>query len=258
MAQRSIIKAENAFKEILRFEPQKLVTSNPEAIDDFIKSSDNNPDFQVAEVVRNFTGLAEIEEERMESEIQKKALLELKSIQEQAYSEAFEIGIAEGRRQAFVETSEQIETKLDELDKLLNSIRSSKIHFLNSNEHHLVKMVYFLSTKLALFEVSERSQEAILSVLRSAVSASHGDETVRVSVSPDQIDFLEVLQKEKSRDLDFLKNVELTPQEGIRPGGCIITTNYSEVDARIEERINKLWEEIKGAIPPIKEVMTNE
>lgn len=258
MAQRSVIKAEVAFEEIVRFEPQKLLASNPEVMDDLVKATEKNNDFQIADVVRNFTGLAEIEVKRMEGEIEKKAMEELKTIQEQAYSEAFDLGLTEGRRQAFAEASEEIEQRLSELDRLLGAIRDSSLHFLNNNENHLIKMVYFLATKIALFEISERSNEAIQRVLRSCVNASHSEEAVKVVVAPEQIDFIESLQKQKNRDLEFLKNMEFSPQEGIQPGGCIIATNYSEIDARLEERVNKLWEEIRDSIPPLKDSIVHE
>jgi flagellar assembly protein FliH len=253
MAQRSVIKAEFAFQEVLRFEPQRLTAATSEGMDELVKAQDHNADFQIAEVVRNFTGLAEIEGQRIENEIEEKALEELKAIQEQAYSEAFDLGMIEGRRQAFTTNSEEIDRRLGELDKLITTIRDLKVHFLNSNENQLIKMVYYLATKMAMFEVSERSNEAIQSVLRECVTATHSEEHLRVIVSPDQIEFLETLQKERKREIEFLKNVEFTPQEGISPGGCIIATNYSEIDARLEERINKLWEEIRDSIPPLKD-----
>lgn len=257
MAQRVVIKAEFAFQEVLKFEPQHLESTDPEEIEELVKVNDQNQDFRVAEVVRNFTGLAELEVKRIESEIEKRALEELKSVQEQAYSEAFDLGMSEGRRQAFATHSDEIEKRILELDKLVRSIRDSKIHFFNSNENQLMKMVYYLATRLAMFEISENKNHAIQNVLKECIVAAHGDETVRVTVSPEQFDFLETLQKERQRELDFLKVVEFTPQDGITSGGCIITTNYSEVDARVEERIKKLWDEVRDSIPPLKDTVEN-
>lgn len=257
MVQKNVIKAEHAFQEVLRFEPQRLNSTTPESMQELVSVQDHNTDFQIAEVVRDFTGLAELEVKRIESEIEKRALEELKSIQEQAYSEAFDLGMDEGRRQAFVKKSEEIDKSVNDLDHLVTAIRNAKIHFLNSNENQLVKMVFYLATKIAMFEISEKSKEAVQAVLRECITVSHSEETVRVIVAPEQIDFLETLQKERKRDLEFLKNVEFTPQDGISSGGCIITTNYSEIDARIEERVSKLWDEIRSSIPPLKDSVGN-
>lgn len=253
MAQRSIIKAEFTFQDVLKFEPQKLFSASPQNMEDLVRAQEHNQDFQIAEVVRNFTGLAEIEEKRIDNEIEKKALEELKTIQEKAYSEAFEIGLIEGRKKAFDEAVIEINTRIAELDKLIGSIRDSKSLFLSSNENQLIKMVYYLSTKLAMFEISEKSKEAILAVIRSCVKLTQGEENIKLCISPDQLEFLELLQRDQKREFEFLKGIEFIPQEDIQAGGCIIVTNFSEIDARLEVRIQRLWEEMRDSIPPLRE-----
>lgn len=253
MGSKSIIKSKSVFQEVLRFEPQKLISVSPESMDELVNASQMNDDFRIADVVKNFTGLAEIEDKRTENEIERRALEELKSIQEQAYSEAFELGVSEGRRQSFLSNTDEIEKRLKDLDLIVSALRDLKIHFLNSNENQIIKMAFYMATKIALFEIDKNSKEAILSVLRQCVSLSHEEETIKISVAPEQLEFLEILQKEKNREFDFLKKVEFSPQEGIRIGGCIIATNYSEIDARVEERIGKLWTEIQSSSPPLKD-----
>lgn len=257
MLNKNIIKSEKAYEEILKFEPQKLISTTVESMDELIKIKEMNNDFLISDVVKNFTGLAELEGKRAEREIEKKALEELKTVQEQAYAEAYELGLSEGIKKAFIDNSEIINTRINELDLLIKNIRDSKIHFLNSNESQLMKMVFYLATKVALFEVSKQPNEAIIKVLKECIKISHGEEKIKVGVSPIQVEFLETLQKEQNREYEFLKNVEIIPQDGVRAGGCVITTNYTEINAQIEERIEKLWSEMLSIIPPIKDQVEN-
>lgn len=252
MLQKVIIKSDQSIQEVLKHEPQKLVSTQPENIDELIRIKELSHDFLISDIVKNFTGLAEVEEKKAESEIERKALEELKAIQEKAYSEAYELGLEEGRKKAFFETSEDINKGIQELNHLISSIRNSKIHFLNNNENQLLKMTFYLAGKIALFEIENKSEKAVLEVLKECVSISHSEEKIKIGVAPEQFDFLETLQKEHNREYDFLKRAEFLPQNDIRLGGCVITTNYSEIDARIEERIEKLWVEIQGTIPPLK------
>jgi len=258
MGSKNIIKSKSVFQEVLKFEPQKLIAVSTESMNELMSANKFNDDFRIAEVVKNFTGLAEIENKQIENEIERRALEELKSIQEQAYSEAFELGVSEGRRQSFLSSSEEIDKRLKDLDLLISTFRDLKIHFLNSNENQIIKMAFYLATKIALFEIDRNSKDSMIAVLRECVNISHEDETIKVSVAPEQLEFLETLQKETKREFEFLKNVEFSPQEGIRVGGCIIATNYSEIDARIEERIEKLWKEIQNSIPPLKDKIEQE
>ncbi len=257
MGLKSIIKSEYVFQEVLKFEPQRLNAISAESMDELVSASRLHNDFKIADVVKNFTGLAQIESEQIENEIERRALEELKSVQEQAYSEAFELGASEGRRQAFLSHSDEIEKRLNDLDHLVSSIRDLKVNFLNSNENQIIKMAFYLASKIALFEIKQNSRDAVLAVLRDCINLTHQEESIKVGVAPEQLEFLEALQKEKKREFEFLKNVEFLPQEGVTLGGCIITTNYSEIDARIEERIEKLWKEIQSSTPPLKDRLEN-
>ena len=53
-----------------------------------------------------------------------------------------------------------------------------------------------------------------------------------------------------------MKKVKLDPVENMSPGGCIITTNYGQIDARFEERVSKLWEGIEENLPRVKETIS--
>lgn len=258
MASSNIIKAEVAFQRVLHFEPQKLSAGNFEELNNFVRQMEENPEFQVAEVVRTFTGLAEMEDQRIESEIERKALEQLKEIQEEAYSEAYSLGLQEGQQKAFEEKAAEIDARLSELEKLIENLRHLKVHFVNNNENQLMKIVLFLATKVAMFEISERPNEAIQSVLRKCITATNEDEQMRVMVAKEQIEFLEVLKKERKKEFNFLKNAEFHGEEGLMPGGCKIETNFSEIDAKLEERVNRFWSEVLESIPPIKDRLENE
>lgn len=258
MASSNIIKANVAYQKILQFEPQKLSMANFEQLNEMVRHMDANPEFQVAEVVRNFTGLAEMEGQRIESEIERQALEQLKSIQEEAYQEAYNLGLQEGQQKAFQDKAAEIDARLADLDELITNLRDLKVHYINNNENQLMKMILYLATKVAMFEISERPQEAIRSVLRRCITVTNEDEQMRVMVAPDQIQFLDLLKKERKKELNFLKNVEFHAEEGLSKGGCKIETNFSEIDARIEERVGRLWDEVLQSIPPIKDRLENE
>ena len=82
---------------------------------------------------------------------------------------------------------------------------------------------------------------------------SQGVEEVVVQVSPSQLEFLEQLRQQRGREFDFMKRVKLEPVEGIQEGGCVIITNYGEVDARLEERLDKMWKELLENLPKVQD-----
>jgi flagellar assembly protein FliH len=256
MGYRGIIKAERSFEKVLSYEPKKIQPIDSSTMDNMVMAQQAGSEFKIAEVVRSFTGLKELEQQEVETAIERRALEQLKSIEEKAYKEAFELGLEEGRKEAFKVYSEKINEKLQALEELINQISNMKTHFLNSNENHLITLVYHLAKRIAFSEISEKYNEVILNVLSESVKLAHSEEKIRVHVSGKQIEFLETLQKENSRDLEFLRQIDLVADDKIEVGGCVIATNYSEVDARIEQRVEQLWLALKDTIPPVKDVVS--
>jgi flagellar assembly protein FliH len=255
MGYRGVIKADRTFEKVLSYEPKKIEAVDSVTMDKMVQAKQLDSDFLIAEVVKDFTGLKELELQEVESSIERRALEQLKAVQEKAYKEAYNLGLEEGRKEAFKSYSDQIDERLNNLNELVAYIANMKKHFLNSNENHLVTLTYHLAKRIAFTETSEKYNDIIVNVLSESVRLAHSDEKIRIHVSDKQVEFLDTLQKENSRDLEFLRQVELVSDPSIKVGGCIISTNYGEVDARIEQRVEQLWLALKDTIPPVKEVV---
>jgi flagellar assembly protein FliH len=119
------------------------------------------------------------------------------------------------------------------------------------NEAHMVQMLFHLASKLAQ-EHLEYENQPIVEVIRQAVDLAQGEENVTVHISEKQMSFIENLQSQKKVEFDFLDKIKLISNPEITPGGCIIETNYGEVDSRVEQRIEKLWTNLKENIPRVK------
>ena len=81
---------------------------------------------------------------------------------------------------------------------------------------------------------------------------SQDEEEIRVQVPQSQFDFISALKNETGREFEFLKKIKFEGNSEIRAGGCLVETNFGEVDARVEQRIASLWETLKENLPRIK------
>ncbi|RYZ63978.1 MAG: flagellar assembly protein, partial [Proteobacteria bacterium] len=67
--------------------------------------------------------------------------------------------------------------------------------------------------------------------------------------------FIEELKKQTGRNFEFLKKVKIEASPEVTNGGCIVQTNYGEVDARVEQRIDSLWAAFQENMPKVKPVV---
>jgi flagellar assembly protein FliH len=240
-----------AAERVLEFVPKKFELGTPEQAIDYLTHKQRGADFHLSDALRVQTGIDEIEKAREEERIELRALELLKEVQEPAYKEAYELGLSEGRQEAFNKFSAQITEKLETLESMLKSLENAKSEILNFNETHMMTLVFQVASKLARVEV-ERNDQALVEVLRGAVSLAQDEEDITVHVAPAQHEFVEELKKHNGRQFEFLKKIKFEPSEDVGPGGCIVETNYGEVDARIEQRVASLWSAMAEQMPKVK------
>jgi flagellar assembly protein FliH len=236
---------------IMEYKPKDFAAITPAAALDYLIQKKQGSDFLMSDVLRETTGVAEIERQSEQQKIEDLALEKVALIQEQAYTQGFDLGKTEGRKEAFEKGSSEINTGLEQIQIMLQKLGQIKTELIHQNETHIMTMIYKIAEKLA-FDHIESKPEVILSVIQKSIETAQADEDITVSVAPEQMQFLENMKLQNNREFEFLKNIKLQSVASIEAGGCIVETNYGVIDARIPERTSKLWDEIKQALPKVK------
>lgn len=250
---RAVVKSAVAKQTILEFKPQKIELKTPEQAMYYLeKKKEKGSDFRMSDVIKVQTGVQKIETHLSEEDIEKRVLSRLKEVQESAFQEAYQLGLDEGRKEAFQQAALDIESRLKKMDTLLTAITNLKMELIQQNESHLVQLAFHMASRIAHAEV-KADPAVITQVIKDALQMAQIEEEVIVHVSPLQIEFLETLKAEGKREFEFLKKVKMEPSDSVSEGGCVIQTNYGEIDARFEERVNKLWAAISESLYRVKD-----
>ncbi|MGZ3774881.1 MAG: FliH/SctL family protein [Pseudobdellovibrionaceae bacterium] len=248
---RSVLSKEVAEKTVLEFVPMRFDLGTPEQALNYLEEKNKGSDFRMNDVIRIQTGVDQFEQRSDEDKIEAAALDKLKEIQESAYQEAYALGLEEGRKKAFEKVSSEIAERMEHLDQLLNSMKDLKKDLVVFNESHLIQLVFYMASRLAKTEL-QGNMDAMLKILRDAIGLSQDEENITVRVSSSQFKFLEEVRQETGREFEFLKRIHLEPSDEISDGGCIVETNYGEVDSRIEQRVEELWTALAENMPKVK------
>jgi len=248
---KSVLSKELADETVLEFVPMRFDLGTPDPARGYLDEKAKGSDFRMNDAVRIQTGIDQVEKVSEEEKVEAAALEKLKEIQEQAYKQAYELGLEEGRKKAFDNISEKIAASMNNLDQTLLALKSLKKDLSTFNESHLVQLAFQMAARLAKTEL-EGNQEAMVQILRDAVGLAQDEEEITVQVSQSQFEFLEELKKETGRDFEFAKKIRFEPNATITDGGCIVETNYGEVDARTEQRVQQLWDSLSENLPKVK------
>ncbi|MCC2679249.1 MAG: flagellar assembly protein [Pseudobdellovibrio sp.] len=236
---------------ILSYTPKQFNFGTPEAALDYLKEKELGSDFIMSDVLRNTTGVEEIERLSEEQKIEQKVLDKISLLQEDAYKMAYDLGFEEGTKKAIEDKTAELEQKLAELGQLTATLTKIKEEMVYQNEAHMLRMIYEIASRLAFDHVTEK-QEVVLIMIKKAIEEAQAEENVNVRVSSAQLEFLEQVKQSSGREYEFLKKVKFEGVDNVSVGSCVVETNYGVIDARIEERIDKLWNELKQAMPKVK------
>ena len=241
----------NTEVSVLDYSPKQFNFGTPEAALDYLKQKEKGSDFLLSEVLRTTTGVEEIERLSEEQKIEHKVLEKLALLQEDAYKKAYDLGFEEGLKKAHEEKTAELNQQIEETSNLIVSFNVIKEELIRQNEAHIIKLVYEIACKIA-FEHIEENQDSVLNVIKKAIETAQVEENVNVLISPLQLEFLEKMKNSSNRENEFLKKIKFVDSDQVSPGSCIVETNYGVIDARIEERVQKLWSELKEALPKVK------
>ncbi len=222
------------------------------AIQSETKPGSSQHDFHIDRLVAKQTGVEELERMSIEEKVELEALSRVKALQENAYAQAYQIGIEEGREKAFSEYRNVLVEKFNHFDTLVASVETLKSDLVSFNESHIVSLIFYMAKRLAMSEVTQKP-ELILEVVRHAIESAQTEEKISIRVSPEDFKFIEGAKEKLGKEFEKVKRAKFEASDSVKSGGCIVQTNYGDVDATVEQRLEKLWNAVMEKLPKVKD-----
>lgn len=246
---KSILKKETASNVVFDFQPREFpMVVHPSASSFVSAPAFQSTDFQLNPLAAEQSGIARLRRDALNDKIEEEALLQLKSVQEKAYREAYELGLTEGRDQAFQAQNQILDQKVKDLDSILALFNDLKSRLVADHEVHLIDMVYRLASRIAMREI-KKDPDSILPVISKIVADAQSDEQVTIHLSKSDFEFVEEVRVKTGKAADELRRVKLEVQDNITPGGCYLESNYGSIDATVEMRVQRAWDALEDRLP---------
>jgi flagellar biosynthesis/type III secretory pathway protein FliH len=96
-------------------------------------------------------------------------------------------------------------------------------------------------------EINERPDNSIR-IMRNALQMARGQECIKIKANPVDGETARNLLHEEIQDTDAVDKVEVVADKSIDPGGCLIETDFGNIDARIEQQLNSAASQLKSQI----------
>ncbi|RPJ03313.1 MAG: flagellar assembly protein FliH [Spirochaetaceae bacterium] len=167
---------------------------------------------------------------------------------EQIENEAFERGYREGHEQGFKGGKDEVDRLIERLHLILSKAIEKRNEIIEVSETQLVNLVLLISKKV-IKVISENQKNVVINNVIQALRKlkSRGDVVIRVNLSDLELTTEHI--KDFMKMVENVKSVTVLEDSSVDKGGCIIETDFGQIDARISSQLHEIEEKIVELMP---------
>ncbi|MCX8029811.1 MAG: flagellar assembly protein FliH [Brevinematales bacterium] len=194
---------------------------------------------------------AEKEKEKIISEahreadnIIRQAQIEAERIKKEAYEKGYQQGLDDG----FNAGKNEIVILSQRLKEITSYIVNKRTEIVNKSEREVVELALEVVRKV-LKEIRENEKDVVIRQIKYILSKLAGSTKFIVRINPED---MKVVSKHKDEFLKLIEegsDVKIFEDNFVEPGGCIVETDTTTIDAQITSQLIEIEEKIKTLLP---------
>ncbi len=184
------------------------------------------------------------EAERKAKELVEDAERRVTSLEEEARKK----GYADGKEQGFKDGEGEMKRLIDHLHMIINTAIEKRNDIIDESETQLINLVLLISKKVVKV-ISENQKNVVINNVIQALRKlkSRGDVIIRVNLNDVQLTSDHI--NDFMRMVENVKSVTVLEDSSVDKGGCIIETDFGEIDGRISSQLHEIEEKILEMTP---------
>ncbi|MFP6871809.1 MAG: FliH/SctL family protein [Nitrospinota bacterium] len=189
----------------------------------------------------------DIPPEEIRAEILAEARVEAEKIKTDAEKEGFQEGYSRGQEEVREELRSEMVPLFEELRNSIQTVLNFREEILLESEKEIFELAVLFSKKVLHSEL-RLHPEVILDVVRHALERAVGWGEATVQVNPEDYKFLEehrILLNEEGEGVNIAR---VDANLSIKRGGCILESNFGEIDVRIDRQIEVVEKSLRDAL----------
>jgi flagellar assembly protein FliH len=202
---------------------------------------------------------AEAEAERIINEAKTKANEienEMRQTLDIERKDARDKGIEEGRREGFLDGKAEVDRLIGRTQNALERAQDKRADILKESEKEIVDLVLMISRKVVKV-ISENQRNVVISNVIEALRKvrSKGDIIIRVNMA--DLNLATEHKQDFITMMEGVKSINVIEDSTVDKGGCIIETDFGEIDARISSQLAEMENKILEISPIRSNVKEN-
>lgn len=162
--------------------------------------------------------------------------------------EARKAGHTQGREDGFAEGKAEVQRLVEQLHKVISAAIEKRNEIIDESETQLINLVLQISQKV-IKVISENQKNVVVNNVIQALRKlkTRGDVVIRVNLDDVQLTSDHI--KDFMRMVENVKSITVLEDSSVDKGGCILETDFGEIDARISSQLNEIQDKIIDMTP---------
>ena len=162
--------------------------------------------------------------------------------------EAEERGKAAGRETGYAEGKAEVARLIQRTQTVLERAQDKRAEILSETEQEIIDLVLLISRKV-IKVISENQRNVVISNVVQALRKVKGRGNILIRVNMSDVKLTTEHIKDFIHLLEGAKSIQVVEDSTVDPGGCIIETDFGEIDARISSQLAELETKILEMSP---------
>jgi len=169
---------------------------------------------------------------------------------EDSRKDAEQQGRITGRESGFKEGQAEVERLVQRTQVILQRAQDKRAEILEETEQEIINLVLLIARKVVKV-ISESQKNVIISNVVQALRKVKGRGNIIIRVNVADLKLATEHIKDFINQVEGAKSIQVVEDSSIDEGGCIIDTDFGEIDARIASQLAELEAKILE-VSPIK------
>ena len=173
---------------------------------------------------------------------------EIRAKVDQIEKESYERGYKEGHDRGYQEGREEVQRLIDRLHTIISKAIEKRNEIIEESETQLINLVLLISKKV-IKVISENQKNVVINNVVQALRKlkSRGDVVIRVNIADLELTSEHI--KDFMSMVENVKSITVLEDSSVDRGGCIIETDFGQIDARISSQLHEIEEKILELMP---------
>lgn len=166
----------------------------------------------------------------------------------QTEREAYERGYTEGHQKGYEEGKAEVGRLIERLHTIITKAIEKRNEIIEESETQIINLVLMIVKKV-IKVISENQKNVVINNVVQALRKlkSRGDVVIRVNLADLELTSGHV--KDFMKMVENVKSITVLEDSSVDRGGCVIETDFGQIDARVSSQLHEIEEKILELMP---------